>query len=297
MQSGIYLTYKQVGQSSFDIVREFKKKSLIEDSQCLTLGHGGTLDPFAEGLLLILAGQATRLMELMHNLPKTYLAKITWGNETDTCDHLGNIVATGKILPNKTELENILPNFLGWLDQIPPTTCAKKINGEPAYKKVRRGEIVSLPASRVYLHKANWIEHNLPHYSILRIVCKGGYYVRALARDIGRSLGYMAHLSNLIRTNIGPWEKPNIGSYSLITGEDLIPWCPLRFLSEHENKYLCHGRSILLGNVENGSWILPDQFLNISKLPIRGIYNKKLVTLMHEKNNLLYSFANLRGGL
>jgi len=89
LNPGVYLVHKEVGQSSFDVVRGFKHEAWEDGQKKLALGHGGTLDPFAEGLLLVLAGQGTRLMELMHPLPKTYLARIAWGAETDSGDHLG----------------------------------------------------------------------------------------------------------------------------------------------------------------------------------------------------------------
>ncbi|HWQ08978.1 MAG TPA: hypothetical protein VN436_07720, partial [Holophaga sp.] len=95
MKAGIHLTHKRTGESSFDVVRRFKQAAAAEGLKKYPLGHGGTLDPFAEGLLLVLAGQATRLMELLHPLPKTYRARIVWGTETDTCDHLGLPVSEG----------------------------------------------------------------------------------------------------------------------------------------------------------------------------------------------------------
>src|SRR5205085_314882 len=93
------------------------------------------------------------------------------------------------------DLDAALAGFLGWRDQVPPATSAKKIGGEPAYKKAHRGEEVVLPPSRVYLHEARWLSHDLPGKSRLLLTCRGGYYVRALARDLGRRLGCGGHLS------------------------------------------------------------------------------------------------------
>lgn len=295
MKAGVYLTHKPVGQSSFDVVRRFKRLAAEEGLKKYPLGHGGTLDPFAEGLLLVLAGQATRLMELMHPLPKTYRAEVAWGSETDTCDHLGLTVAqgdAGSLSPRL--LDEALPAFLGWRDQVPPATCAKKIDGESAYKKAHRGEVFELAPSRVYLHAARWVEHELPHRSVLELTCRGGFYVRSLARDLGRQLGCGAHLSKLGRTAIGPWEDP--GEDTFLAGSALIPWCPARILSAQEADHLLHGRPIGLGSVAPPAWSLPAGFPDPGA-PVRALLEGRLVALLKEKDGALWTSANLRGGL
>jgi len=295
VEPGVHLVHKEAGGSSFDVVRGFKHQAWEAGQKKLALGHGGTLDPFAEGLLLVLAGQATRLMELMHPLPKTYLARLAWGSETDTCDHLGLVVAEGPA-PAPEALETALQPFLGWSDQIPPDTCAKKIDGEAAYKKAHRGETVDLPPSRVFLLDAEWVSHDLPRSSVLRLTCKGGYYVRALARDLGRRLGCPAHLSALSRTAIGPWNDPGPGRRALVQGEDLVPWCPVRELDDTEADHLLHGRPVPLGTIRPGSWAMPAGFPDPDP-PVRGLHQGRLVALLREKEDGLWTCANLRGGL
>jgi tRNA pseudouridine55 synthase len=296
-ESGLYLVHKLVGETSFDVVRRFKARAREAGEPKLALGHGGTLDPFAEGLLLILAGQATRLMELMHPLPKTYIAEIAWGVETDTCDLHGKQVDTGdpSTLTVKS-LEMALAPFLGWQDQVPPTTSAKKIDGEAAYKKAHRGEIVEMRPSRVYLHEASWMSHDLPNSSILSITCRGGFYVRSLARDLGRALGCGAHLRRLQRTAIGPWQDPGAGQECHISGEALVPWCPTRYLDDEEFRRLSQGQAIDLGTSEPPSWNLPDGFPDPSA-PIRGIHLGRLVSLLKDSEVGFRTQANLRGGL
>jgi tRNA pseudouridine55 synthase len=295
LNPGIYLVHKDVGQSSFDVVRGFKHEAFEEGLKKYALGHGGTLDPFAEGLLLILAGQGTRLMDLMHPLPKTYVAELTWGTETDTCDHGGLVVAEGPA-PAPEALEGALEAFLGWTDQIPPATCAKKIGGEAAYKKAHRGEEVILPPSRVYLHEAAWVSHDLPRASVLKITCKGGYYVRSLARDLGRALGCPAHLSRLARTAIGPWRDPGPGGRVLLQGGQLVPWCPSRILTAEEGDHLLHGRPIPLGDLLPPCEPLLEGFPDPHP-PVRALFEDKLVALLQEKEGGLWTCANLRGGL
>lgn len=294
---GLYLAHKAVGESSFDVVRAFTRESREAGQKKWSLGHGGTLDPFADGLLLVLSGQATRLMELMHPLPKTYVTTVVWGEETDTCDHLGKPVSRGDASHLTPELlDESLATYLGWRDQVPPATSAKKIGGESAYKKAHRGEEVILPPSRVYLHSARWIAHDLPRTSTLEISCKGGFYVRSLARELGQQLGCFAHLSTLLRTAIGPWEDPGEGNRTLITGEALIPWCPARVLSDIEADHLAHGRLIPLGEVLAPAVNLPEGFPDPAT-PVRAMHAGKLVALLRERDGGWGTVANLRGGL
>jgi tRNA pseudouridine55 synthase len=297
VEPGVFLVHKLVGESSFDVVRRFKHAAYEAGQRKWALGHGGTLDPFAEGLLLVLSGQATRLMELMHPLPKTYEAKVVWGVETDTCDHLGKPVREGDPAVLTPEvLDAALSAFLGWRDQIPPATSAKKIGGEAAYKKAHRGEEVVLPPSRVYLHEASWVAHDLPRSSTLRITCRGGFYVRSLARDLGQRLGCGAHLGRLQRTAIGPWLDPGAGQKLLLQGAALIPWCISRILSDEEADHLAHGRAIPLGEFQAATVLLPEGFPDPGA-PLRGIHGEHLVALLHEQNGRLRTAANLRGGI
>jgi tRNA pseudouridine55 synthase len=297
LSPGIYLVHKPIGLSSFDMVRRFKGIAAQTGQTKWTIGHGGTLDPFAKGLLLLLSGQATRLMELMHPLPKAYEADIEWGSETDTCDHLGMTVSKGDASHLTEELLNtVTDKFLGWSEQVPPATSAKKLNGEAAYKKAHRGETVLLPPSRVYLHEAAWLSHDLPKRSRLRITCKGGYYVRSLARDMGRLLGCSAHLAGLFRTSIGPWVDPGENNQSLVTGPDALSWCRTRLLSEAEANHLAHGRPIEIGEIANAVYSLPINFPD-PIAPIAAVFESKLTALLKEHNGLLRTTANLRGGL
>ena len=297
MEPGLYLVHKPVGSTSFQVVRSFMTALRDEGRGKVPVGHGGTLDPFAEGLLLILVGQATRLMELMHPLPKTYLAEVAWGLETDTCDSQGLPVSdpTGVDLTAEA-LDSALEPFLGWSEQVPPATSAKKIGGEAAYRKAHRGEEVILPPSRVYLHSAAWVRHHLPERSWLELTCRGGFYVRSLARDLGRVLGCGAHLARLHRTAIGPWEDPGPGLREHLGGSALVPWCQTRHLSEAESVRLSHGRAIDIGLLEAPLWQLPEGFPDPAA-PIRAIHEHRLVALLKERDGELCTFANLRGGI
>ncbi len=297
IEPGIHLVHKTVGQSSFDVIRGFKRRAFEAGQKKLALGHGGTLDPFAEGLLLVLAGQATRLMELLHPLPKTYLAEVAWGVETDTCDLHGKPVSgadASRLTPES--LDAALAAFLGWTDQIPPATSAKKIDGEAAYKKAHRGEEVVMKPCRVFLLAARWLAHDLPRRSTLELTCRGGFYVRSLARDLGRGLGCGAHLGALRRTAIGPWADPGEGQERLLKGMDLLPWCPSRLLTDEEADHLSHGRAIPLGEFQPAAWALPEGFPDPGA-PLRAMHEGRLVALLKPAEEGLRTFANLRGGL
>lgn len=296
MEPGLYLVHKPVGSTSFQVVRSFVAAIREAGQGKLPVGHGGTLDPFAEGLLLILVGQATRLMDLLHPLPKTYVAEVVWGIETDTCDLQGLPVSQCEPVGlDATALDAALQAFLGWSEQVPPATSAKKIAGEAAYRKAHRGEDVVLPPSRVYLHAAAWIRHEGVR-SWLELTCRGGFYVRSLARDLGRALGCGAHLARLRRTAIGPWEDPGPGLREHLAGPALLPWCRSRQLSEAESIHLAHGRAIETGLLEEPLWTLPEGFPDPSA-PIRALHADRLVALLKEKDGGLSTFANLRGGI
>jgi tRNA pseudouridine55 synthase len=297
MEPGLYLVHKPVGSTSFQLVRAFMRAIREGGQGKLPVGHGGTLDPFAEGLLLMLVGQATRLMDLMHPLPKTYLAEIVWGVETDTCDLQGVPVGGSRTVDlEAAALEAALESFLGWTEQVPPATSAKKIAGEAAYRKAHRGEEVLLPPSRVYLHTAAWIRHDLPERSWLELTCRGGFYVRSLARDLGRLLGCGAHLARLRRTQIGPWADPGAEIQEHLAGEALVPWCRNRRITDEEADRLATGRTIMIGVIEPPLWELPEGFPDPSA-PIRAMHGGRLVALLKEKQGDLATFANLRGGL
>jgi tRNA pseudouridine55 synthase len=295
---GIHLVHKPLGETSFTSVRAaMAELEAARPGKRVPVCHGGTLDPFAEGLLLLLVGPATRLMDLLHAVPKRYVAEVVWGAETDNGDLLGRVVHQGDtsaLTPGA--LEAALAGFQGWQEQVPPATSAKKVGGEPAYRKAHRGEEVVLPPSRVYLHTARWLSHALPRSSRLELVCRGGYYVRALARDVGRALGCGAHLSRLHRTAIGPWEDPGPGTRVALRGRQVLPWCAVRELSDAEVGELRRERPIALGRRLPPDWRWPAGFPD-PQAPVRGFHRERLTALLREQEGALRLEQELRGGL
>lgn len=293
MTPGIYLFHKPVGPTSFSLVRE-----VIADAGRLKVCHGGTLDPFAHGLLLLLVGPATRLFEYLHSVPKVYDGAVRWGVETDNGDLLGKTVAEGDASELTAErLEEALAGFVGWREQTPPATSAKRVGGERAYVRAHRGEEVVMPPARVYLHEARWLDHDLKRReSRLRIVVRGGYYVRALVRDLGRMLGCGAHLTKLHRTAIGPWTDPGEGRTVEVHGQEIMPWTPSRVLSDWEVGELRAGRSIAPGQIAREDWELPAAFVKPGG-PLRGFHLGQMVYLLREVEEKLEVLRELRGGI
>jgi tRNA pseudouridine55 synthase len=298
LEPGIHLVHKPLDETSFTSVRAaMAELEATRPGKRVPVCHGGTLDPFAEGLLLLLVGQATRLMDLLHAVPKRYVAEVAWGTETDNGDLLGRVVREGDpsaVTPGA--LEAALAGFQGWHEQVPPATSAKKVGGEPASRKAHRGEEVVLPPSRVYLHAARWRSHDLPRSSRLELVCRGGFYVRALARELGRALGCGAHLTRLHRTAIGPWEDPGPGARVALRGRQVLPWCAVRELSDAEVGELRRERPIALGRWLPPDWRLPPGFPD-PRAPVRGFHRERLVALLREQEGALRMEQELRGGL
>jgi tRNA pseudouridine55 synthase len=300
MKPGLYLVHKPVGPTSFSLVRSFQQE--IEESGRKKLGvcHGGTLDPFAEGLLLVLVGQATRLFDHLHDVPKVYVADIAWGRETDNGDPTGRVVAEGDVSGLTAEdIESRSAGLVGWHEQVPPATSSKKVDGEPAYRRVHRGESVTLPPSNVYLHSVRWLEHDLPRRSRVELVCRGGYYVRSFARDLGRFLSCRAHLTSLHRTAIGPWPDPPLDARVQVDGAGLLPWLPSRALTDQEVGALRGGQQIPRGRIAPPSWPLPTGFPPGPE-KVRGFHLGRLAWLLRsisEEPQRLSVETELRAGL
>jgi tRNA pseudouridine55 synthase len=168
------------------------------------VGHAGTLDPFATGVLLALVGDATRLSDLATGLPKTYEATVAFGKETDTLDPEGEVTAERDPGEPRPDLAAVASRFVGEIEQVPPAFSALKVGGRRAYQLARAGAPVELEARRVRVHGIDVLTVAWPEV-LVRVVCGAGFYVRAFARDLGRALGLPAHLAALRRTHIGPF--------------------------------------------------------------------------------------------
>ena len=198
--SGIIAVDKPSGMTSHDVVDAIRR--LTNEGR---IGHAGTLDPMATGLLLVCIGPTTRLSELIMSGDKTYEARITFGAATDTDDSQGSIIARAP-LPNGLDTvefaQQVLKGFLGEQLQMPPLFSAIKKDGKKAYESARQGKSVDLEPRLITVHSLELIETSVDFWDIEAVVSKGTY-IRALARDIGEAVGSKAHLTSLRRVRCG----------------------------------------------------------------------------------------------
>ncbi len=196
--TGILNLDKPAGWTSHDVVAKVRR--LLGQK---SVGHAGTLDPLATGVLLVCVGQATRVTEYLMTGRKIYRATIRLGLTTDTCDITGTTVATAPVLPlTRSDVEAALRGFVGVLAQTPPAFSAVKQAGVPAYRRARRGEAVSLAARMVTIYDIALLEWQSPCLTI-EVTCDPGTYMRSLARDVGAALGCGAALAELRRLRSG----------------------------------------------------------------------------------------------
>jgi tRNA pseudouridine55 synthase len=196
---GLLLLDKPAGISSHDAVLAARRAAREK-----RIGHAGTLDPFATGLLVLLLGKATRLLPYLPGEPKVYEATIQFGRETDTEDLLGAVTHEAS-LPRESEVRAAIPSFTGRLMQVPPAYSAKRVDGRRSYEAARAGEAVELAPVSITVHSWDLLAWRSDACDV-RITCAGGTYIRSLARDLGRAVGSAAHLTALRRTHIGPYD-------------------------------------------------------------------------------------------
>lgn len=197
-QGGVLLIDKPAGLTSFNVVERIRRWFRVRK-----VGHTGTLDPFATGLLVLCLGQATRLAPYVTNWDKAYEGVIKLGEETDTDDPSGKVIFSAE--PDKITLDLLsqaLERFRGNILQVPPRFSAKKRNGVPSYRRARRGEQVELEPEPVRIDQLEVVSLDGPR-ARFRVWCSKGTYMRSLARDLGRALGCGGHLAELSRTAIG----------------------------------------------------------------------------------------------
>ncbi len=173
-------------------------------------GHAGTLDPLASGCLPIALGEATKTVPFVVDGRKTYRFTVRWGEERDTDDAEGRVLAASDSRPDAAAIRALLPRFTGTIEQVPPRFSAVKIDGERAYDLARDGEAVELAPRAVAIHRLELVEIPDPDHAVLAAECGKGTYVRSLARDLGRALGALGHVSALRRSRVGPFGESDM---------------------------------------------------------------------------------------
>jgi len=200
-RSGIFLVDKPKGVSSFWVVNYVRRKLGVR-----RMGHAGTLDPAATGLLVVLTGKATKRFEEFLTLPKTYEATVEFGRTTDTGDATGETMKEfeGEVVLQKSRLEEVVSRFCGKIEQVPHPFSAIKQEGKRSYVLARKGKAVPLAARKVHVYHAEVVEID-DHRARLLFEVSSGTYIRSLAEDIGKEMGYGAYVAELRRIRVGEW--------------------------------------------------------------------------------------------
>lgn len=250
---GFLIVNKPKGITSFDVIR--KLKPILKEKR---IGHVGTLDPFASGVLIIALGRYTKLFFLFDDLYKEYIAEGVFGESRDTDD------VEGKVL-EKTKNQNILSfnelealiknNFLGSILQKPPIYSAKKIDGKRAYDLSRENKEFQLKSVNVFINNIELLEYNYPYFRIKTSVSKGTY-IRAIVRDIGEITNNLAYTKDLIRTSIGDYNIDNAINLENINANNIISFFDMfknfdKLLIEDEKdiKQILSGNTKLIENI------------------------------------------------
>ncbi|WP_162523440.1 tRNA pseudouridine(55) synthase TruB [Calorimonas adulescens] len=262
--NGILNVYKPEGVSSNYVVQKIKKMFKLAK-----VGHGGTLDPFASGILPIFVNKATRLNNYIHSFDKEYVACIELGTATDTADYTGKVVKRMSV-PDISEekIKESLKNFVGQIEQVPPAYSAKKLNGIRAYDLARKGVHFSLVPIKVIIYSCDLLYYEGDKIYI-RVKCGSGTYIRTLCEDIACSLGTVGYVSYLERIRYGPLEKSNAIAFDDLFSKIEInisdQLLPLDFLLHNFPWVVIKGSA--LKTVLNGGMLSEDQ-IEFFSIPI-----------------------------
>ena len=277
---GFLLAYKEKGISSNRLVQDVKKSLSLKK-----VGHLGTLDPMAEGLVILAINRATRFSSFFLESDKSYIAGITFGAKTDTDDAMGQVIESSEIIPKEKDINEALESFIGESMQVAPFFSALKFKGKPLYKYAREGELISKPPRYINIFSIKDINHEA-NYCSLSIHCSKGTYIRSIARDLGDKLGCGAHLSSLIRTSQGSFsyleaKKPElINIDQLISIESAFNNLSDIKLDHDQTKNFSNGVKILDINHENNYYKIYDyssKFLGLGIVSESVLALKRLV--------------------
>lgn len=205
IEDGIVLIDKPKNITSFGVVARVRGKLSRYFNRKVKVGHTGTLDPFATGLMIIVVGKECKKAQEYSKLDKSYEATIVLGKTSSTGDSEGELSEVSSVIPSKDEILRMLHTFLGEIEQTPPIYSAIKVNGQRAYKLARAGEQPEIPSRRVRIDTLELVDFHYPYVQI-RTRVSSGTYIRTLAEDIGKVLKTGAYCQELRRTSIGHWQ-------------------------------------------------------------------------------------------
>ncbi|MEA3488927.1 MAG: tRNA pseudouridine(55) synthase TruB [Candidatus Omnitrophota bacterium] len=211
---GILVVNKEKGMTSHDVVQLVRRRFVIKK-----VGHAGTLDPNATGVLVLLLGKATKLSGRFLNEDKEYMATMKLGDRTDSGDSDGKMVISREISSSEDEIKEAVSGFVGEISQVPPMVSAKRVNGKRLYKLARKGVEVKREPNKIVISGIEITNIDMP-FVRFRVVCSKGTYVRQLADDIGEKLGCGAHLTDLQRIRSGSFTLKEAVSYSSLLDMD-----------------------------------------------------------------------------
>jgi len=288
---GWLLIDKPEGITSADVVRVVKR--ILKPQK---IGHAGTLDPLATGVLPIGMGEATKTMPYIVDQSKDYEFSVKWGEATSTDDREGHVTATSSHIPSNEEIEAILPDFIGKIRQVPPVYSAIKIDGKRAYDRARSGEEVEMPSREVDIETLKLIDSpQNGEVSSFFVRCGKGTYVRALGRDMAKKLGTEGHIVSLRRTRVGPFSEDSAILLDLLNDISHIPPACGTILpvmtalddisalaiSEDEAKLVRQGQPILHTASKDGPIILTysEQLIAIANVKDGHIHPKRVFNL------------------
>ncbi len=259
---GFLNVYKPKGKTSHDVVAILRRITKIKQ-----IGHTGTLDPFAEGVLLICIGKSTRLIEYLKD-DKAYIATIKFGSSTTTYDLEGEVVKNSSQKVSLEEIEQMLKTFIGEIEQYPPIYSAIKVNGKKLYDYARKGEEVEIKPRKVFINEIKIIGFDEKNQVLeLYIACSKGTYIRSIANDLGEKLGAYAHLIKLVRVQAGDFileDSVNLDDINSLekVGDNLLN--PINYLNypkyqvtKNDIIKIAHGNPISI-NYSDGILVLVD---------------------------------------
>ena len=276
---GFLNVYKPKGKTSHDVVAILRRVTKIKQ-----IGHTGTLDPFAEGVLPICIGKATRLIEYLND-DKAYIGTVQLGKSTTTYDLEGETVDVSDKTPDIEEIENELNNFRGNIEQLPPIYSAIKVNGKKLYEYARKGEEVEIKPRSVNINELKILNYDQENRILeLYIKCSKGTYIRSIAHDLGKNLGCFGHLIKLVRVKAGDFEVENsikledLADIETVQKHLIYPLEKLDYqtyeLNTKELELVSHGMQIFARtNLQNGIVILTN---NNKLIAIAEMLNDKI---------------------
>ena len=295
MKSGIINVYKEAGYTSFDVVAKLRGILHIKK-----IGHTGTLDPDAVGVLPICIGKATKVCDMLTNTDKTYLATLLTGVSTDTYDISGTVLEEKEVNVTPSMVEKVVKSFIGEQEQIPPMYSAIKVNGKKLYELAREGKVIERKPRKINIYNIEIVDINLPRVK-LRIDCSKGTYIRSLCNDIGAQLGCLGCMESLVRERVGDFSvedaiiieeiqslmNENRVHEVLIPVDNVFSSYPKAVVKSDMEKVCLNGAKLRLSDLVEGSYNenKADKHVRIylENGEFVGIYQKKQNNLVIEK--------------